>query len=60
MTPAAYHRICEPGRTSLFFTRLASVLIAAAMVPLRSARVARRRDRRLVGTKKAGHARLSG
>lgn len=34
MTPAAYHRICEPGRTSLFFTRLASVLVAAAMVPL--------------------------
>jgi hypothetical protein len=34
MTPAAYHRICEPGRTSLFFTRLASTLVAAAMVPL--------------------------
>ncbi|HZI84601.1 MAG TPA: DUF6328 family protein [Casimicrobiaceae bacterium] len=34
MTPAAYHRICEPGRTSLFFTRLASALVAAAMVPL--------------------------
>jgi hypothetical protein len=34
MTPAAYHRICESGRTSLFFTRLASVLVAAAMVPL--------------------------
>jgi hypothetical protein len=34
MTPAAYHRICEPGRTSLFFTRLASVLVAAAMLPL--------------------------
>ena len=34
MTPAAYHRICEPGRTSLFFTQLASVLVAAAMVPL--------------------------
>jgi Family of unknown function (DUF6328) len=34
MTPAAYHRICEPGRTSLFFTRMASALVAAAMVPL--------------------------
>jgi hypothetical protein len=34
MTPAAYHRICEPGRTTLFFTRLASALVAAAMVPL--------------------------
>lgn len=34
MTPAAYHRICEPGRTSLFFTRLASALVAAAMLPL--------------------------
>lgn len=34
MTPAAYHRICEPDRTSLFFTRLASALVAAAMVPL--------------------------
>jgi hypothetical protein len=34
MTPAAYHRICEPGRTSLFFVRLASALVAAAMVPL--------------------------
>ncbi len=34
MTPAAYHRICEPERTSLFFTRLASALVAAAMVPL--------------------------
>jgi Family of unknown function (DUF6328) len=34
MTPAAYHRICEPGRTSMFFTRLASALVAAAMVPL--------------------------
>jgi uncharacterized protein DUF6328 len=34
MTPAAYHRICEPGRTSLFFVRLASALVALAMVPL--------------------------
>lgn len=34
MTPAAYHRICEPGRTTSFFNRLASALIAAAMVPL--------------------------
>jgi len=34
MTPAAYHRIVEPGRTSTFFNRLASVLVAAAMVPL--------------------------
>lgn len=34
MTPAAYHRICEPGRTSMFFVRLASALVAAAMVPL--------------------------
>ena len=34
MTPAAYHRICEPGQTSMFFVRLASVLVAAAMVPL--------------------------
>lgn len=34
MTPAAYHRICEPDRTSEFFSRLASVLVAAAMIPL--------------------------
>lgn len=34
MTPAAYHRICEPGRTSMFFVRLASALVAVAMVPL--------------------------
>lgn len=34
MTPAAYHRISEPGRASLYFTRLASALVAAAMVPL--------------------------
>jgi hypothetical protein len=34
MTPAAYHRICEPGRTSMFFVQLASALVAAAMVPL--------------------------
>jgi uncharacterized protein DUF6328 len=34
MTPAAYHRMVEPGRTSMYFTRLASALVAAAMVPL--------------------------
>jgi len=34
MTPAAYHRICEPRRTSMFFVQLGSVLVAAAMVPL--------------------------
>ena len=34
MTPAAYHRIGEPGRTSLFFTGLASTFVAAAMLPL--------------------------
>lgn len=34
MTPAAYHRICEPERTSTFFVQLASGLVAAAMVPL--------------------------
>jgi len=34
MTPAAYHRICEQGQTSLYFTRMASALVAAAMVPL--------------------------
>src|ERR1051326_3228706 len=34
MTPAAYHRIVEPGRTSTFFNRLASALLAVAMVPL--------------------------
>ncbi len=34
MTPAAYHRIVEQGSVSLFFVRLISWLIAAAMVPL--------------------------
>ncbi len=34
MTPAAYHRIVEPGRTSTVFNPLASALVAAAMVPL--------------------------
>lgn len=34
MTPAAYHRIAEPGIVSRRFIDLASRLIAAAMVPL--------------------------
>jgi hypothetical protein len=34
MTPPAYHRIVEQGSVSLFFVRLISWLIAAAMVPL--------------------------
>jgi hypothetical protein len=34
MTPAAYHRIAEPGSVSSFFVRLVSWLIAIAMVPL--------------------------
>jgi hypothetical protein len=34
MTPAAYHRIVEQGSVSVFFVRLISWLIAAAMVPL--------------------------
>jgi hypothetical protein len=34
MTPAAYHRIVEQGSVSLFFVRLISWMIAAAMVPL--------------------------
>jgi hypothetical protein len=34
MTPAAYHRIVEQTSVSEFFVRLASYLIAAAMVPL--------------------------
>jgi hypothetical protein len=34
MTPAAYHRLVEWGSVSDFFVRLASRLIAAAMVPL--------------------------
>jgi uncharacterized protein DUF6328 len=34
MTPAAYHRICEEKRTSSYFAKLASKLVAAAMVPL--------------------------
>jgi hypothetical protein len=34
MTPAAYHRLVEWGSVSDFFVRLASRLIATAMVPL--------------------------
>ncbi len=34
MTPAAYHRIAERGSFTRFFVRLASWLIAIAMVPL--------------------------
>ena len=34
MPPAAYHRLVERGSTSDFFVRLASRLIAAAMLPL--------------------------
>jgi hypothetical protein len=34
MSPATYHRIVEPEFGSNFFVRLASNLIAAAMVPL--------------------------
>ena len=34
MTPAAYHRIAEPSSFSRFFVKLASRLIAVAMVPL--------------------------
>ena len=34
MTPAAYHRLVEQGSVSQFFVRLASCLIAIAMVPL--------------------------
>ena len=34
MTPAAYHRLVEQGSVSLFFVRLVSSMIAAAMVPL--------------------------
>jgi uncharacterized membrane protein len=34
MTPAAYHRQAEPGTFSDFFVRLASGLVAAAMLPL--------------------------
>jgi hypothetical protein len=34
MTPAAYHRMVEPRGVSSFFVRLASRLIALAMVPL--------------------------
>lgn len=34
MTPAAYHRIAEPGPVSAFFVKLASWLIAIAMAPL--------------------------
>jgi hypothetical protein len=34
MTPAAYHRQVEPGSVSGFFVRLASRLVAIAMLPL--------------------------
>jgi hypothetical protein len=34
MTPAAYHRLCEPYGVSRYFTRISSRLIAGAMVPL--------------------------
>jgi uncharacterized protein DUF6328 len=34
MTPAAYHRQVEPGTVSRFFVGLASLFVAAAMVPL--------------------------
>jgi hypothetical protein len=34
MTPAAYHRIAEQGTVTRFFVRLASWLVAAAMLPL--------------------------
>src|SRR5439155_985781 len=34
MTPAAYHRLAERGSMSDFFIRLASSLIAIAMLPL--------------------------
>ena len=37
MTPAAYHRMVEQTSVSEFFIRLASWLIAAAMVPLMTA-----------------------
>ena len=34
MIPAAYHRQVERGLASIFFVRMASILIACAMVPL--------------------------
>jgi hypothetical protein len=34
MTPAAYHRLVERGSISEFFVRLASTMIAVAMLPL--------------------------
>jgi hypothetical protein len=34
MTPAAYHRQAERGTVSKFFVRMASTIIAIAMVPL--------------------------
>jgi uncharacterized oligopeptide transporter (OPT) family protein len=37
MTPAAYHRIVEQTTVSEFFIKLASWLIAAAMLPLMTA-----------------------
>jgi len=37
MTPAAYHRQVERGLATAFFVRMASFLIACAMVPLMAA-----------------------
>jgi cellulose synthase/poly-beta-1,6-N-acetylglucosamine synthase-like glycosyltransferase len=37
MTPAAYHRQTEPAAASYFFVWLASLLVAAAMIPLMAA-----------------------
>jgi hypothetical protein len=34
MAPASYYRIVEKGSVSLFFVRLISLMLAAAMVPL--------------------------
>jgi hypothetical protein len=34
MTPAAYHRQVEPGKNTTRFVQLASMLVAAALVPL--------------------------
>jgi hypothetical protein len=34
MTPAAYHRLVERGSITAFFVRLASTMIAVAMLPL--------------------------
>jgi len=37
MAPAAYHRQAEPGYVSEFFVRLASAMIAVAMLPVMTA-----------------------